>query len=480
MTLKRWVLGKVNQTVDPRAHRNARVAPTLQGDADTHGDASVPGKRELGRRRETLRDAAHLGRYAPLVSAIREELGQFVTDEVRLHLAIAERDRFVLTSIEVECEESEEHRDLLRRFLREFKPEQIKQYLARDVIAGLRNASAIDLTQFAGLNATQEAEQIADEEDDPYTELVAQLQSQTPEPTTRVFEVRLIGRWAEQSEVTQRANQARANATRPEIPHTPLAARSCTLRISDAAGARSIDLSLVPGRRYSIGKDTGCDIAVDGVYVSRRHCEIWLDHDRWSVADAGSTNGIRVEAHGAIQRRAASTSSGTMPIETDGGVCVVLSAHGDGDAAQYPRIELPAMADSRRDAPRTEPATLVTPIAPARRLRSPWSITAQMASGTSDADIAEHALPFSIGRSRNQGLVIDWAHTDVSGRHVDIVGFDASGALVLVHGDNGVSIGDTSYPVGAQFCWKAGEEMLLGRMDAQAPRCRLLLSHVSE
>ena len=39
-----------------------------------------------------------------LIAAIREELEHFVAGHVRLHLAIAERDRYVLTSIEVECE----------------------------------------------------------------------------------------------------------------------------------------------------------------------------------------------------------------------------------------------------------------------------------------------------------------------------------------------------------------------------------------
>src|SRR5581483_10784766 len=180
MTLKRWVLGKVNPTADMRARGTARIAPSLRDAPQGDRDPGTPGRREMGVRRESLREAAHLGRYAELVSAIRGELEQFVSNELRLHLAIAERDRFVLTSIEVECEQSEEQRELLRRFMREFKPEQIKQYLARDVIAGLRNAGAIDLTQFAGLNATREDAGDEDEED-PYAELVAQLQSQSPE-----------------------------------------------------------------------------------------------------------------------------------------------------------------------------------------------------------------------------------------------------------------------------------------------------------
>ena len=62
--------------------------------------------------RETM---AHLGPYAILIAAVREELEQFVASHLRLHLAIAEGDRYVLTSIEVECEGSDEHRELLRR-----------------------------------------------------------------------------------------------------------------------------------------------------------------------------------------------------------------------------------------------------------------------------------------------------------------------------------------------------------------------------
>ncbi len=39
----------------------------------------------------------HLGAYRPLIAAIREELERFVATDLRLHLAIAEHDRYVLT-----------------------------------------------------------------------------------------------------------------------------------------------------------------------------------------------------------------------------------------------------------------------------------------------------------------------------------------------------------------------------------------------
>src|SRR5581483_11490421 len=446
MTLKRWVLGKVNPTADMRARGTARIAPSL-------------------------REAAHLGRYAELVSAIRGELEQFVSNELRLHLAIAERDRFVLTSIEVECEQSEEQRELLRRFMREFKPEQIKQYLARDVIAGLRNAGAIDLTQFAGLNATREDAGDEDEED-PYAELVAQLQSQSPEQPPRPYTVRLLGRWSEQTSPLDLANSRRANTSPADVPHTPLAARSHAFEVADANGPRVVELSVVPGQRYSIGKDESFDIVLDGVYASRRHCEIWLERDRWWVADSRSTNGIRVEANG-MAHRVATAGESAAPIPLAPGASLVLSAHGEADAAQYPRLQI-AGAQTAFSA---SPPTLVTPIAPARRAHSPWSIAAHMASGARDVEVMLDALPFGVGRSRNRALVIDWAHADVSGRHIDIVALDETGADVLVHGDNGVVVDGTLHAAGAQFRWKPGEEMVLGRDDGRIPRCRLILSH---
>ena len=149
MKLKGWMLRKVNAMGNP----GSRVEPQSHAAMAAH-DTREPRMRAVGEQRGGVPDdAEHLGPYSALIGAIREELEHFVTTQLRLHLAIAERDRYVLTSVEVECDESDEHRDLLRRFIGEFKPEQIKHYLAKEVIAGLRNASAIDLSQFAGLNA---------------------------------------------------------------------------------------------------------------------------------------------------------------------------------------------------------------------------------------------------------------------------------------------------------------------------------------
>jgi pSer/pThr/pTyr-binding forkhead associated (FHA) protein len=419
-----------------------------------------------------------LGPYRDLIRAIRDELEHFVTTQLRLHLAIAERDRYVLTSVEVECEESDEHRELLRRFVAEFKPEQIKHYLAKEVIAGLRNASAIDLSQFAGLNATyQDAGE--NKETERYGELLAELRRGSPRNVARPYQVTLLGRWSQLDASAPASNRASSG---PLNGQTPLAAQTLAIDIEDAGGARRVELtSVVPGRRYAIGKGEGCDVVVDGAYASRRHCEVWLDKGVWWVVDAGSTNGIRVEsANGAIARCHQGTQSPASPsaIELAAGAWLILSAHTEGEPRQYPRLSLRPvdLTDARTKTTRTISPTPVTPIAPPRHREGAMTITARMASGVRTVDISAGALPFRVGRSRNQALVIDGAHAEVSGRHFEIVALDESGAQIVVRGDNGVTVNGRSHGPGAEFKWKPGETLLLGDVSGQASSCTLTLS----
>src|SRR5437867_2322126 len=285
MSLKNWILHKMNG-LSTRA--DLPRSPVLRA-----GAVASPAVIRRNASRASLGTAPgapapatpDLGPYAPLISAIREELEHFVVSYLRLHLAIAERDRYVLTSIDVRATGSDDAAELLRRFIREFRPEQIKHYLAREIIGGLPNASAIDLSQFAGLNTGRGDDDA--EDDDSYSELLAELRSAKPTPGT--YEVSLIGRWSE-------VGSAAGLASRSDIPHTALAGRSAEIAIEDAGGKRRVVLpSVVPGRRYAIGKGEGCDIVVNGVYASRRHCELWLDHGAWWVTDSGSTNGVRVD-----------------------------------------------------------------------------------------------------------------------------------------------------------------------------------------
>ena len=103
-------------------------------------------------------------------------------------------------------------------------------------------------------------------------------------------------------------------------------------------------------------------------------------------------------------------------------------------------------------------------------------LTVRMASGERVVELPAGPLPFRVGRSRTQGLVIDWAHEDVSGHHVDIGDLDHDGANVLVHGDNGVTVSGVAHPSGARFRWNVGEQMSLGRPVGKEPECTLTLS----
>lgn len=473
MTLKRWMLGKGNEA----AKRGSRLrTPTMGGDAAAL-DAREPGFSRFGRRAGTVEEPVHLGPYAALIGAIREELEQFVANQLRLHLAIAERDRYVLASIEVECEGGDGDRELLRRFVREFRPEQIKHYLAKEIIGGLRNASSIDLSQFAGLNAERDdAGGTPDEE--RYSDLIAELSSGAPPSVARPYRVTLVGRW---SDLAAPVSEERLPAF--QGPRTPLAARPIGIDIDDARGARHVELSVVAGRRYSVGKGEGCDIVVDGVYASRRHCEIWFDKGSWWVADASSTNGIRVEgANGATAHDPGDprTDGRRPPIELVPGAWVVLAAHMRGDANEYPRLSLRAVETPAQGRPPIAPnpgllSTPVTPIAPPRQRAGAWTITARMASGTKSVEIRPDAVPFRVGRSRSQALVIDWAHADVSGRHFEIVALDETGATAVVHGENGVVVEGLPYGPGAEFHWKTGETLRLGSSGAAMP-CELTLT----
>jgi hypothetical protein len=104
------------------------------------------------------------------------------------------------------------------------------------------------------------------------------------------------------------------------------------------------------------------------------------------------------------------------------------------------------------------------------------TITARMASGVRTIEVPPGKLPFRVGRSRSQALVIDWAHADVSGRHFEIISLDESGAQIVVHGDNGVTVNGTSYGPGSELKWKLGETLLLGGAAEQESSCTLTLS----
>ena len=494
MSLKSWILHGVHRMNGLAARGDL---PEARGEFEAPPAPGAPPPRasaERGRRfagREpTLASAEHLGAYAPLIDAIRDELEHFVASHVRLHLAIAERDRFLLTAIGIGCEASEEARGLLQQFVREFKPEQVKRYLAREVIGGLPNAAAIDLSQFAGLfdaDAAHAAEE--DAEGGEYRELLEALRAK-PAAALPGYRVSVLGRWVEGEATTTRASVA--PAAPGAVPGAPLPGQRCEFDVEDGSGRRRVVLhGVVPGRRYVVGNGEGSDIRVEGTFASRRHAELWLEDGAWWVADAGSTNGVRLEPAGPLQRGSSvPTAIGETPVRLSNGLRIVLSARAEGPASEYPWLALRPPASG---------ASLVTPIATATgTLRTPRTailaarvtpglatpttqilaavgdavalrLTLSHAAGVRTLPLVAATLPVSVGRSRHQTLVVDRGHEGVSGHHLDIVEIDPLGAcIVVVHGDNGVQIDGARHAAGARVRWQAGQKLVLGDA-AEAP-----------
>jgi hypothetical protein len=449
MTLKSKILGLVS-----RADLPPRVPPAFE--ATQPAVARSPHSAE-----PALANAEHLGMYGGLVGAVREALEHFIVSQLRLHLAIADRDRFVLTSIQVQCHDAEAA-TLLRRFMQEFKPEQVKRYLAREVIAGLPNAAAIDLAQFAGLDRSDSADEAGE-----YDDLLAALDSGLPQPEPP-FRVEIAGRWSELDARSDSGMPPRAT------PSTPLAGQRCEFELDDADGRRRVVLqAVVPGRRYVIGKGESCDICVNGTYASRRHAEIWLDGGTWWVADAGSTNGLRVESDSGV-----AVAGASAPTELGDGARLVLSARSEGPASDHPWIAL----RSGRHAPSritpiatASPTTPLTAIRPAATAGAALRVTTVQGGSPRTLQLRESDLPLAVGRSRNQALVIDRQHDGVSGHHLDILEVDPQSALVLVHGDNGVLVDGQHHGPGARVCWHAGTSMVLGESALDPAACTLVL-----
>jgi pSer/pThr/pTyr-binding forkhead associated (FHA) protein len=290
----------------------------------------------------------------------------------------------------------------------------------------------------------------------------------------RSFDVSIVGRWTD-------ASGSPVQRAAGDEMRTPLAGARVELAIEDADGDRRVALEpIVPNRRYAIGKGEGCDVVVNGAFASRRHCEIWRENGTWWAGDAGSTNGVRVEsAQGVLGRAGAQARGSAAAIEVPPGARIVLSAYADGKAGDYPRVVL-QQPDTR--------ATLPTPLAPAAKApKTPvtplaardavsLALVATMASGERTVPLRDADLPFGVGRSRSQALVVDWAHEGVSGQHVELVGRDDAGVEVRVHGDNGVSVDGVAHAQGATFRWRAGERMTLGRASASEPVCSLVFA----
>ena len=62
-------------------------------------------------------------------------------------------------------------------------------------------------------------------------------------------------------------------------------------RVLLAVGARRL---LVPPAGGTVGRSRDCDVVLEDAGISRRHAELRPGPGGWTVADLGSTNGVRV------------------------------------------------------------------------------------------------------------------------------------------------------------------------------------------
>src|SRR5215831_9016619 len=119
MSLKTWIFRKMNGITTRSDLPRSPVfhTPVPDGPSVTR---RVERTEPAIRHGEAAPAVASLGAYAPLIAAIRDELEHFVVSYLRLHLTIAERDRYLLTSIDVHATSDDESGELIRRFDREF------------------------------------------------------------------------------------------------------------------------------------------------------------------------------------------------------------------------------------------------------------------------------------------------------------------------------------------------------------------------
>ncbi len=82
-----------------------------------------------------------------------------------------------------------------------------------------------------------------------------------------------------------------SSSARVRGPVEDVRAQHTPQRVLLAVGGRRL---LVPPGGGTIGRSRDCDVVLDDAGVSRRHAELRPGPDGWTVADLGSTNGVRV------------------------------------------------------------------------------------------------------------------------------------------------------------------------------------------
>ena len=316
-------------------HRLQELAHVAQGMVAGQGSRTGRARRRVARRprvrdgaqrrrargasrRTTRRDAGRAREAAPRARTRRwsarsaRSSSDFVASQLRLHLAIAERDRYVLTSIEVACERRRATRAACCAASRaSSRPSRSSATSRARSSRGLPNASAIDLSQFAGLNVERPTRRAP--ATIPYDDADRRApQRHVPDAGPRPFDVTLVGRWVHGDALGPTARARRSPAARRPRRHAARRARGVASRSRTRAGA--------PARRAAARRcpaaatrSARTRAATSSSTASTRAGAIASSGSTTTPGgsrDAGSTNGIRVEA-GAGGRRARAASAPT-------------------------------------------------------------------------------------------------------------------------------------------------------------------------
>jgi hypothetical protein len=183
-------------------------------------------------------------------------------------------------------------------------------------------------------------------------------------------------------------------------------------------------------------------------------------------------------------------SVGDTPLRLGEGMRIVLSARADGPPGDYPSITLhasPTLAASASPAMASDAAANAavpkTPLTSVLAVRVPgprFEVAVSQGSAERRQQLGADTLPFTIGRSRDQTLVIDRRHAGVSGHHVVLDALDDDGVRGVVEGDNGVIVDGVRHETGARFAWRPGQTLVLGgSLPGESP-CVLALARTAQ
>jgi len=100
-------------------------------------------------------------------------------------------------------------------------------------------------------------------------------------------------------------DRAREPATDGELPKTLLLGSRPTLEIVEGPGRGQV-IGLSTQRPSTIGRSSGCEIVLEDLSISTRHCRLELGPEGWVVADLDSTNGTYLNERPVSRRSLAS------------------------------------------------------------------------------------------------------------------------------------------------------------------------------